>query len=104
MVQATTPGQGSGHGSQSGFRVGASHDASTRTGTAPVSTSGGKLPPIEWTRADLGKIMRQDLAGAGKSVVVGLIGMAVFVALGIGIAIVVAAVLNAVGVDPSSSY
>jgi hypothetical protein len=100
MVQATTPG----NGSQGNFRVGASHDASTRTGAAPVSGSGGKLPPIVWTHTDFGKIMRQDLAGLGQAVVVALLGFAVFIAAGMGIAFVVATILNAVGLDPSSSY
>jgi hypothetical protein len=100
MVQETSPGQGS----QGGFRVGASHDASTRTGTTPFSAGDGKLPPIEWMHTDIGKIMRQDLAGLGKALVVGLIGMAVLIAISIGVALAVTAVLNAVGVDPSASY
>jgi hypothetical protein len=104
MVQATSPGQGSGQGPQGGFRVGASHDASTRTGAAPVAAGGSKLPPIEWSHVDLGKIMRQDLAGLGRTVAVLLLGMTVFIVAGMGIALLVTTILNAVGFDPSSSY
>jgi hypothetical protein len=100
MVQASSPGQGS----QSGFRVGASHDASTRTGSTPVSPGGPKLPPIQWTRTDLGKIMRDDLVGLGQAIVVAAIGMALFIATGMAIAFVVTTILSAVGIDPSSSY
>ncbi|MEV0897064.1 hypothetical protein [Actinoplanes sp. NPDC049802] len=69
----------------------------------PVST-GGKLPPIVWTRPDRGKILRDDLFGLAKTVVVTLLGMTVFIATGMGIAIVVTTVLKALGFDPSSLY
>lgn len=104
MVQATTPGQGAGHESRGGFRIGASHDTSTRAGSAPVSSGGRKLPPIVWAHVDTGKMMREDLAGVGWAVTVALAGMAVFIGTGMGIALVVTTVLHVLGFDPSSSY
>ncbi|MBW6438207.1 hypothetical protein KZ829_31210 [Actinoplanes hulinensis] len=99
MVQATSSAKGSG---ENGYRIGSSHDAPIPTGTA--SSGGGKLPPIVWQRTDYGKIMRGDLLGAGKSVVMALIGIAVFVAIGMGIALLVTTIINTLGYDPSSSY
>ncbi|GAA0426729.1 hypothetical protein Aca07nite_36700 [Actinoplanes capillaceus] len=102
MVQATSSAKGSG---ESGYRIGSSHDAPIPTGTATSGPAGGgKLPPIVWARTDYGKIMRGDLLGAGRSVVVALIGIAVFIAIGMGIALLVTTIINTLGYDPSSSY
>ncbi|GGN26239.1 hypothetical protein FHR83_007316 [Actinoplanes campanulatus] len=103
MVQGTSSAKGSGE--KNGYRIGSSHDAPIPTGTASSGPAGGgKLPPIVWARTDYGKIMRGDLLGAGKSVVVALIGMAVFIAIGMAIALLVTTIINALGFDPSSSY
>jgi hypothetical protein len=105
MVQAASPVRRSGRdGSRGGYRVGASHDAPARTATAPVQAGSGKLPPIEWSRPDRGKIVRDDLIGLGRTLVVALLGMAVLVTTGLVIAILLTTVLNALGFDPSSSY
>ncbi|MBB4748066.1 hypothetical protein [Actinoplanes lobatus] len=62
------------------------------------------MPPIVWQRTDYGKIMRGDLLGVGKSVVVALLGIAVFIAAGMGIALLVTTIMKALGVDPAPLF
>ncbi|MBO3744119.1 hypothetical protein [Actinoplanes flavus] len=100
MVQATSPDRGSG---QNGYRVGRSHDAPAPTASS-YPADGGRLPPIVWSRVDRGRILREDLLGLGKSVVVAVVGIAAFIATGMGIALLVTTVLKAFGIDPGSYY
>ncbi|SDS39567.1 hypothetical protein [Actinoplanes derwentensis] len=105
MVQATTPVQDSGQNdSSNGFRVGTKRDEATSGVASPTTAGRSVLPPIEWTHVDRGKILREDLLGVGGATTAIMVGLTVFIATAMGIALVLTTVLTALGFEFSSLY
>ncbi|WP_430787942.1 hypothetical protein [Actinoplanes sp. G11-F43] len=106
MVQTTSsPVQDSGQDeTRNGFRVGSSHDAPEKAGGTAPAADRPKLPPIVWSRPDMGKIMRRDLLGVGEATGAVILAMTALIATSVGIALVVSATLKFLGVDVTEIY
>lgn len=101
MVQPTEPRPDDKWGS---YRVGTKH-AEPETAPAPAPAPvRAPLPPIEWSRVDRGKVLREDLFGIAEAVVVVLLGFIVLIGITMGIAIALASAIQAAGFDPSAYY
>ncbi|GAA1613574.1 hypothetical protein [Actinoplanes couchii] len=99
MTQATGHEQ-----SQGGFRVGTRREGPDQGVATPAPAPARKLPPIVWTRVDRGQVLREDLVGVSGAVTAILVGVTVFIATAMGIAVVLTTVLSFLGLDFSSLY
>ncbi|HWS33856.1 MAG TPA: hypothetical protein VN408_14085 [Actinoplanes sp.] len=86
------------------YRVGTKNDEPETTPAAAPAPARAPLPPIQWSRVDRGKLMREDLFGIAEAVVVVLLGFTVLIGITMGIAIALASAIQAAGFDPSASY
>lgn len=100
MVQPTTSQPDNKWGD---YRVGVKHHDPDAVTPAPEPAR-APLPPIQWSRIDHGRIVREDLLGIAKAIIVVLLSFTFLIGVTVGIASALAGVIHAVGFDPSSAY